>query len=64
MLYACVQKYCPVCLPTRPCRQTVSRHKDVAKGSMHLFRHSWEKVGVRVGALDLTNTAVWTGTCN
>lgn len=28
------------------------------------FRCSWEKVGVRAGALDLTNTAVWTGSCS
>lgn len=64
MLYACVQEYCLICLPTTHCGQAVSRRKGVAKGSLHLFRHSWEKAGVRVGALDLTNTAVWTGSCN
>lgn len=44
--------------------QGASRHKGVAKGSLHLFRRFWEKAGVRAGALDLTNTAVWTGSCN
>lgn len=64
MLCVCVHERGLVCLPTSPCGRAVSRHRGVVKSSLHLFRHSWGTVGVRVGALDLTNTAVWTGSCN